>query len=165
LRAVICLLVVFCMLPRPASAGPQQEVVTVLNEAGGAKLQVNGHDFLVKGVVWGYNPIGTNYSYSLWKQPRAFIERVLASQMTTLKKAGINAIRPFDVPPPEWVRYIYEQYGIYTAISHMMGRYGVMKDGVWVTHVDYSDPGIRAFLLADLEQTVRKYVGVPGVLV
>ena len=163
MRAVVCLMVVLCLLPRPAMAA-EQEMVSVQKDAGGAKLQVNGRDFLVKGVVWGYNPIGTNYSYSLWKQPRPFIERVLASQMPMLKRAGINAIRPFDVPPPEWVRYIYEQYGIYTAISHMMGRYGVQKDGVWIAHVDYSDSGMRAFLLADLEKTVRKYVGVPGVL-
>src|SRR4051794_6467718 len=112
-------MVVLCALPSRRAAASSREVVTVQMDAAGAKLQVNGRDFMVKGVVWGYNPIGTNYAYSLWKQPRWLIEKVLASQMPTLQRAGINAIRPFDVPPAEWVRYIYERYGIYTAISHM----------------------------------------------
>jgi len=163
-RGVVRLLFVIGVLLFPIAVAAAPQVVTVVKDAEGAKLQVDGRDFMVKGVVWGYGPIGTNYSYSLWKQPRPFIEKVLASQMSMLKRAGINAIRPFDVPPPEWVRYIYERYGIYTAISHMMGRYGIDRDGVWIAHVNYADPGIRGFILADLQKTFAKYVGVPGVL-
>jgi hypothetical protein len=160
MRLLVFLLVL--LASTAAAAAPQ--VVTVKQDDEGAKLVVDGHDLMVKGVVWGYNPIGTNYSYSLWKKPTWFIQKVLDQQMPLLRRAGINAIRPFDVPPPEWVRYIYEHYGIYTAISHMMARYGIEKNGVWIAHVDYSDPAMRAFILADLKQTVQKYVGTPGVL-
>src|SRR5882672_6497791 len=145
------LLVFLFVLILPAAAAAAPQLVTVRQDVDGAKLQVDGRDLMVKGVVWGYSPIGTNYSYSLWKQPTWLIEKVLDQQMPLLRRAGINAIRPFYVPPPEWVRYIYERYGIYTAISHMMARYGIDKDGVWIAHVDYSDPGMRAYILADLQ--------------
>ena len=40
--------------------------VTTYQDDKGWKLQVNGEDFYVKGVVWGYSPRGENYSYNLW---------------------------------------------------------------------------------------------------
>lgn len=148
----------------PATARAEAPRITVEQDASGALLRVNGKPFLVKGVVWGYGPIGTNYSYSLWKQPPSLIRRVLGQQMPLLKSAGFNAIRVFDVPPPEWIQYIYEKYGIFTTVNDMIGRYGVNKDGVWIAHVDYSDPEMRRFLLSELDKVVVRYRNTPGVL-
>ena len=96
MRLLVFLLVL--LVSTAAAAAPQ--VVTVKEDGDGAKLVVDGRDLMVKGVVWGYNPIGTNYSYSLWKKPTWFIQKVLDQQMPLLRRMGINAIRPFDVPPP-----------------------------------------------------------------
>ena len=43
-----------------------------------------------------------------------------------MKTANINAIRAFSTIPPRWVTYIYEEYGIMTAINPLMGRYGAL---------------------------------------
>ena len=57
-----------------AAARAETPHVQVHKDQRGFKLVVDGHDFLVKGVNWGYSPVGTNYSYSLWTQPDAIIE-------------------------------------------------------------------------------------------
>ena len=41
------------------------EKVTTFKDDNGWKLQVNGKDYYVKGVVWGYTPRGENYNYNL----------------------------------------------------------------------------------------------------
>jgi beta-galactosidase len=138
--------------------------ITLEQDAGGALLRVDGKPFMIKGVVWGYGPIGTNYSYSLWKQPRALILRVLDQQMPLLKAGGFNAIRVFDMPPPEWIQYIYEKYGIFTTVNDMLGRYGMTMNGVWIAHTDYADPEQRRFLLGEFEKMVLRYRSTPGVL-
>ena len=49
--------------------------VSVSSNEEGMKLVVNGKDFMINGMNWDYFPIGTNYSYSLWKQPEDFIKK------------------------------------------------------------------------------------------
>jgi hypothetical protein len=44
----------------------QPNQVIVLEDKHGWKLQVDGSDFMVFGMNWGYIPIGKNYRYSLW---------------------------------------------------------------------------------------------------
>lgn len=48
------------------SAFAQADRVSVVKNAEGMKLVVNGSDFMVNGMNWDYFPIGTNFSYSLW---------------------------------------------------------------------------------------------------
>jgi len=158
------LLLLLGLFASHSQAQNKNPTITVEQDAGGALLRVDGKPFMVKGVVWGYGPIGTNYAYSLWKQPPSLIRRVLGQQMPLLKSAGFNAIRVFDLPPPEWIQYIYEKYGIFTTVNDMLGRYGVTKDGVWVAHVDYSDPEMRRFLLSELDKVIVRYKNTPGIL-
>ena len=54
--------------------------------------------------VWGYSPIGTNYTYSLWAQPDDFVERVLTRDMELLRAMGVNMIRQGPDIPPRWGR-------------------------------------------------------------
>ena len=74
-------------------------VVTVKDD-GGWKLQVNGEDFYIKGVVWGYSPRGKNYSYNLWAESDDFIRKVLDYEFGLMRAAGVNANRSFTVIPP-----------------------------------------------------------------
>ena len=49
---------------------------------------------------------------------------MLHREMSLLQAMGVNAIRLFNTIPPKWVAWIRDEYGIYTAINHLMGRYG-----------------------------------------
>ena len=138
--------------------------VRVVSDGAGARLQVDGRDFMVHGMNWDYVPIGQNYNYSLWTQPDDVIEAALAREMPLLKAMGVNAIRQYVGVPPRWVRYIYERYGIFTVINHTVGRYGFNLDGVWYPSVDYSDPRMRAAIKAEIVRYVDEFRGVPGVL-
>jgi len=147
----------------PGTAQAADKVETYRDE-GGWKLQVNGRDFYVKGVVWGYTPVDENYNYNLWGQPDDFVKKVLDYDFGLMKAAGINAIRTFNGIPPKWVTYVYEKYGIMTAINPLMGRYGYTVGGKWIEFTDYSDPLTRATLKKDTLEIVNTYKDVPGVL-
>src|SRR5210317_2633948 len=132
------------------------DVVTTVKDADGWKLQVNGEDYFVKGMVWGYSPRNQNYSYNLWGESDDFISKVLDYEFTLMKAAGINTIRSFSFVPPKWVTYVYREYGIMTAINPLMGRYGYTIGGKWVPFTDYSDPLTRATLKADMLELVNE---------
>lgn len=140
------------------------DVVNTYHDEAGWKLQVNGEDYFVKGIVWGYTPIGENYSYNLWNNNDAFIRNVLDYECNLMKAAGINTIRSFGMIPPKWVTYIYKEHGIMTIINHLMGRYGYNVDGAWIPQTNYSDPLTRQTLKRDILATVEEYKDVPGVL-
>jgi hypothetical protein len=138
--------------------------VTTYRDEQGWKLQVNGSDFYVKGVVWSYTPKNENYSYNLWEKPDDFIIKVLDYEFTLMRAAGINAIRSFSLIPPEWVEYIYREHGIMTVINPLMGRYGYKVGGEWIPFTDYSDALTRTTLKKDMLELVEQYGDVPGVL-
>jgi hypothetical protein len=146
------------------SSANAADVVTTYKDDNGWKLQVNGQDHYIKGVVWGYSPKGQNYSYNLWGESDDFISKVLDYEFTLMKAAGINTIRSFSFVPPKWVTYVYREYGIMTAINPVMGRYGYNIGGKWVPFTDYSDPLTRATLKADMLEIVNEYKDVPGVI-
>jgi hypothetical protein len=129
------------------SSANAADVVTTYKDDNGWKLQVNGQDHYIKGVVWG-----------------DFISKVLDYEFTLMKAAGINTIRSFSFVPPKWVTYVYREYGIMTAINPLMGRYGYNIGGKWVPFTDYSDPLTRATLKADMLKIVNEYKDVPGVI-
>ena len=77
-----------------------------MSDEAGYRLQVSGENFLIKGMNWGYIPVGYNYSYDLWSKPPEFIEEVLHREMSLLQAMGVNAIRLFNTIPPKWVTWI-----------------------------------------------------------
>lgn len=95
----------------------QNSQVSVVNNNSGTKLIVDGKDFMVNGINWDYFPIGTNFNYSLWKQPDDIIKSALDSEMSLLKNMGVNTIRVYTGMQPKWISYIYEKYGIYTMLN------------------------------------------------
>jgi hypothetical protein len=140
------------------------DVVTTYKDEAGWKLQVNGEDFFVKGVVWGYTPRDENYNYNLWGQPDEFVRKVLDYEFGLMQAAGVNAIRSFNFMPPKWVTYVYREFGIMVAINPLVGRYGAVIDGRYIEFTDYSDPRTREFLKAESLALVEKYKNVDGVL-
>jgi len=138
--------------------------VEVAKDAAGMTLQVDGKPMMVFGMNWDYFPIGTNYNYSLWTQPDDIIEAALTRDMPLLKAMGVNVIRQYVGIPARWVKYIYEKYGIYTALNHPMGRYGFTLDGIWIPHVNYADPKLRAGVKAEIIHMVEEFKDTPGVL-
>jgi len=142
----------------------QPQKVSVESNEKGMTLMVNGQSLMINGVNWDYFPIGTNYSYSLWTQPDAFIRQALDGEMPLLKNMGINAIRVYTGIPNKWIEYIYKQYGIYTILNHSFGRYGLTLDGVWVANTEYSDPRTSAILLKEVIEMAAEYKDTPGLL-
>ncbi len=153
---------VLCLAPAPASA--EAPDVRVVSDDSGRRLQVNGEDFLVFGMNWGYIPIGENYSFNLWNEPEDVIIAALENEMSLLADMGVNAIRVYVGIPPRWVNYIYERWGIYTVINHTCARYGFTLDGAWIPSVDYSDPRLREAVKAEVLGYVDMYADTEGIL-
>jgi beta-galactosidase len=152
------------LLLASASARGNTPHVQVQHDERGWKLVVDGRDFFVYGMNWGYQPIGTNYSYSLWVQPDSVVEEALRRDMSLLRDMGVNAIRQFADIPPKWIEWIYKNYGIYVVLNPLMGRYGIDVNGAFVANVDYSSPSQRKAILAQLRAAVERYRNTPGVL-
>ncbi|MBT8086207.1 MAG: hypothetical protein KJN72_13345 [Woeseia sp.] len=158
-------LAVVLLLSLPyASQAQGVDKVTTYKDENGWKLQVNGRDHFVKGVVWGYTPRGENYTYNLFGQSDDFIRKVLDYEFGLMKEAGVNTVRSFTMVPPRWVTYIYREHGIMSVINPLMGRYGYNVGGKWIPFTDYSDELTRATLKKDMLELVNDYKDVPGVI-
>ena len=142
----------------------QQNKVSVKSDTSGMKLQVDGEDFMVNGMNWDYFPIGTNYNYSLWNQSDDVIKGALDAEMGLLKNMGVNAIRVYTGMQPKWIKYIYENYGIYTMLNHSFGRYGLTINDVLVAVTDYSDSATKKLLMSEVTKLAEDYKDTPGLL-
>jgi hypothetical protein len=161
MRKIVYLL---CFLIFPISLLAQYNKVSVNKEANGLQLSVDGKIMMVNGMNWDYFPIGTNYSYSLWAQPDAFIKQALDDEMSLLKNMGVNAIRVYAGIQPKWIQYIYETYGIYTMVNHSFGRYGLNIKGTWVANTEYANPDTKELLLKEVTAFAQQYKNTPGLL-
>ncbi|GAB4418716.1 MAG: hypothetical protein OHK0039_30450 [Bacteroidia bacterium] len=142
----------------------QGQQVKVVDANDGTRLTVNGEPFMINGMNWDYFPIGTNFSYSLWKQSDDVIRAALDTEMSLLRNMGVNAVRMYTGVPARWITYIYERYGIYTMLNHSFGRYGLTLDGTWVPNTEYADPRVRELLLAEVQALSTEYQNTPGLL-
>ncbi len=143
----------------------QTDKVSVVSNDDGMKLVVNGKDFMINGMNWDYIPIGTNtVNANFWKKSDDVIKAGLDHEMGLLKNMNVNVIRQYTGVPAKWIKYIYENYGIYTMLNHSFGRYGLTLDGVWTPVTIYSEPRTQEFLMAEMEQLVKDYKDTPGLL-
>ena len=143
----------------------QADKVSVVNDEKGMKLQVNGKDFMINGMNWDYIPIGTNtVNANFWKKSDAVIKAGLDNEMALLKNMNVNVIRQYTGVPAKWIKYIYENYGIYTMLNHSFGRYGLTLDGVWTPVTIYSEKRTQDYLIAEIETLVKEYKNTPGLL-
>ncbi len=143
----------------------QADQVSVVQNEEGMKLVVNGEDFMINGMNWDYIPIGTNtVNAEFWKKSDDIIKAGLDTEMSLLKNMNVNVIRQYTGVPAKWIKYIYENYGIYTMLNHSFGRYGLTLDGVWTPVTEYSDAKTQEFLMSEVENLVRDYKNTPGLL-
>ena len=159
--SMLAVILVFCA---PLASHAQVDKVTTYKDENGWKLLVNGEDYYIKGMVWGYTPRGQNYTYNLFGQSDDQIRKILDYDFGLMKAMGVNTIRSFTMIPPEWVTYIYREHGIMSVINPLMGRYGYDVGGKWIPFTDYSDPLTRETLKRDMQDFVQRYKDVPGVL-
>jgi len=146
------------------SSFSQADKVLVDKKQDGLKLKVNGQDLIVNGMNWDYFPIGTNFNYSLWKQPEQVIQKALDDEMGLLKNMGVNTIRVYTGIPKKWIEYIHTNYGIYTMLNHSFGRYGLTLNGAWVANTEYSDAATQKTLLKETKEMVQEYKNTKGLL-
>ena len=151
------------MLAAPTALA-QVEKVTAVKDDNGWRIQVDGEDYFIKGMVWSYSPRGQNYTYNLFGQSDDQIRKILDYDFGLMQAAGINTIRSFTMIPPRWVEYIYREYGIRSVINPLMGRYGYNVGGKWIPFTDYSDPLTRETLKRDMADFVERYKNTPGVI-
>ena len=161
MRKIILLFTIFIFSPTVFSQGNK---VLISKNIDGMKLNVDGKDFIINGMNWDYFPIGTNYSYSLWKQPDATIQQALDDEMSLLKNMGVNTIRVYTGIPKKWIEYIYTNYGIYTMLNHAFGRYGLTINGVWTPITEYSDPKTQELLTKEVTEMANEYKDTKGLL-
>ena len=139
--------------------------VSVVDDNSGVKLVVNGEDFMINGMNWDYIPIGTNtVNANFWNKSDEIIKAGLDTEMSLLKNMGVNVIRQYTGVPARWIRYIYENYGIYTMLNHPFGRYGLTLNGVWTPVTIYDDKETVELLMSEMEELVRGYKDTPGLL-
>jgi len=156
--------VAFLLAALVVFATPAAAATRVENGPEGSVLLVDGAPYMVRGMNWGYSPVGTNYRYSLWVQDDAFVESVLRREMALLREMGVNAIRQYDDIPPRWVQWIFENYGIRTMVNPLFGRYGLEVEGRWVSNVDYANPVHRKAIRDATMASVERFKDTPGVL-
>ncbi|MBC6366211.1 glycoside hydrolase family 2 TIM barrel-domain containing protein [Algoriphagus sp. AK58] len=142
----------------------QNNLVAVVHDENGMRLQVKGEDFMINGMNWDYFPIDTNFNYILWDQPEDYIAAALDAEMSLLKNIGVNSVRIYTGIPPKWIQYIFENYGIYTMLNHSFGRYGLPIEGDWMENTDYADPRVKELLVKEVTDLVQEYRGTPGLL-
>lgn len=139
--------------------------VSVVTSSDGHKLVVNGQDFMINGMNWDYIPIGTNtVNAGFWDQSDDIIKAGLDAEMSLLKNMNVNVIRQYTGVPARWIRYIYENYGIYTMLNHSFGRYGLTLDGVWTPVTIYDEPRTQKLLMDEVTKLVEEYKNTPGLL-
>ncbi len=158
----VYLLIILCLPCLQVLA--QADEVSVVQNKEGMKLTVNGEDLMINGMNWDYFPVGTNFSYSLWNQSDDIIRAALDAEMSLLRNMGVNTIRVYTGIQPRWIRYIYENYGIYTMLNHSFGRYGLTLDGAWAPNTEYADPRVKALLMSEVTDMVNTYRDTPGLL-
>ena len=158
------LLIIVLLLSTSLMLG-QTDKVSVKSDASGIRLQVNGKDFMINGMNWDYVPIGTNVvDANFYKKSDEVIRAGLDAEMALLQNMNVNVIRQYTGVPAKWVKYIYEEYGIYTMLNDSFGRYGLTIDGVWTPVTNYSDKKTQDLLMTTIKDMVTEYKDVPGIL-
>ncbi len=143
----------------------QANNVVVSSNADGDKLLVDGQPFMINGMNWDYIPIGTNtVNAQFWEKPDDIIKAGLDHEMLLLQNMGVNVIRQYTGVPARWIKYIYENYGIYTMLNHSFGRYGLTIEGVWTPVTLYDEAKTAELLMTEITTLAEEYKDTPGLL-
>lgn len=139
--------------------------IEVQQDKDGFRLLVDGENFMINGINWDYIPIGTNtLTADFWNQPEDIIMTGLDSEMKLLADMNVNTVRLYTGVPPQWIEYIYSNFGIYTMLNHSFGRYGVTIDDIYQPVTDYSNKKTQEILLNEVKELADTYKDTPGLL-
>jgi hypothetical protein len=89
---------------------------------GGYLLYLDEKPFLIKGVGYSPTPIGKGYDYDFFSDPN----KPWHTDGKLMQAAGINCVRIYSAGKDlekvrEFIRDMYEQFGIYTLMSDWLG--------------------------------------------
>ncbi len=163
MRFYISFIFYFLFIAATNSQEGQKVTITTSNE--GQLLLIDGQKFMVNGMNWDYIPIGTDaITAQFWNKSDDIIKAALEPEMLLLQNMGVNTIRQYSGIPARWIKYIYEQYNIYTILNHSFGRYGLTKDGTWIPITEYDDLKTKKILLKEVTLLAQEYKNTPGLL-
>jgi beta-galactosidase/beta-glucuronidase len=122
MKKIIGCIVILCGLMNIPCFSQEKEVKIQQTEAGGYTFLVNGEPFLAKGIIYNPTPIGKGYDYEFPSDSNKpwLIDGKL------MKEVGINCVRLYSAgsdleKTKEFIRTMYEDFGIYTVISDWLG--------------------------------------------
>ncbi|MBD3264763.1 MAG: hypothetical protein GF375_06650 [Candidatus Omnitrophica bacterium] len=141
-----------CSLCRP------KRIDVIQLEKGGYVLCLNGKPFFIKGVGYNPTPIGEGYDYNFFADKN----KPWLRDGKLMKEAGFNCVRIYSTGEDlgkvkEFIRDMYEKYGIYTAVSDWLGLWEYPR-------ANYADPGFRARTKERILKIVRALKDEEGVL-
>ncbi|MEI8350264.1 MAG: glycoside hydrolase family 2 TIM barrel-domain containing protein [Candidatus Omnitrophota bacterium] len=101
------------------------QVASVVIEAtkeGGYCLYIKGKPVFLKGLIYNPTPIGKGYDYDFLADSK----KPWLADGKLMKKLGVNCVRIYSVgndieKTKEFIRDMYEKFGIYTIVSDWMG--------------------------------------------
>jgi len=152
---IVCLMVtMFCLVVADASA----EVEIKPTKKGGYTLYLNKKPFLIKGVGYNPTPIGKGYTYDFFSDPN----KPWLVDGKLMQEAGINCVRIYSAGKDlekvkEFIRDMYEKYGIYTLMSDWLGLWDYPQ-------ANYSDQAFRDKTKAKILKTVEALKDEEGLL-
>jgi len=166
LGAIFCLVAVNAFaaalegtaLPAPEGTSSPASIKIKSTKEGGYLLYVDEKPFLIKGVGYNPAPIGKGYDYDLFSDPNKpwFIDGKL------MKQAGINCVRIYSPGKDlekvkEFVRDMYEKYGIYTLMSDWLGLWDYPR-------ANYSDQAFKDKTMRRILKVVKALKDEEGLL-
>lgn len=129
------------------------------NVKGGYTLYVDQQPFLIKGVIYNPTPIGEGPAYDFFShRPKPWLE----GDGKLMAEMGINAVRIYSAgeniaATKEFIRDLYQNYGIYTAVSDWIGLWDYPR-------TNYADPIFRKKTKERILKIVKELKDEKGVL-
>lgn len=115
-----------------------KKVEIIPSPCGGYAFYVKGEPFLIKGVGYNPTPVGKGYDYDFFLDEN----KPWLVDGKLMKEAGINCVRIYSTSSDlekvrEFIRDMYEKFGIYTLVSDWLGLWDYPR-------ANYADKDFRA---------------------
>jgi len=138
-----------------SNLGPQKVYIKTLG-SNRFQLMVANRPYIVKGMVYSPVPIGRNYSYDFWSDPR----RPYIKDGRLMRVMGVNTIRVYqpgrDIEKTKQViRDLYNRFKIRVTMGNWLGFWD---------NPNYADPAFRKMVKKDVLDMVESYKNEKGIL-
>jgi len=151
LATIFCLIATNAFAATPKGTASPAKIEIKSTKEGGYLLYVDEKPFLIKGVGYSPTPVGKGYDYDFFSDPN----KPWLVDGKLMKEAGINCVRIYSPGEDlekvkEFVRSMYEKYGIYTLMSDWLGLWDYPR-------ANYSDQAFK-------DMTMRRILKVAEAL-